>query len=103
MIAGLTSGFSSVVQLSLDKRFFRIQRFNQPKLCKLHKLPFSSQLVSTRWYLTTSPKYLSVKCSVSGKANGGIGFEGESHAYPFWLSLIKEAFWALRSLLAFLF
>ncbi|XP_068658501.1 uncharacterized protein [Aristolochia californica] len=33
MIAGLTSGFSSVVQLSLDKRFFRIQRFNQPKLC----------------------------------------------------------------------
>ncbi|XP_068664236.1 uncharacterized protein [Aristolochia californica] len=93
MIAGLTTGYSGV---------HLIMRFNRGTLCKLDKRPCSSQLISTRWSVKRFPKNFSVKCTVSGKANEDIGFEDEFHADPFWLSFIREAFGALRSLLAFL-
>ncbi|KAG9457679.1 hypothetical protein H6P81_002187 [Aristolochia fimbriata] len=102
MIAGLTCGNSGLVHLSFDKRFPGIQRFSRAKLCNLDELPLSPQQISTRWNGKSIPKYLSVKCSVYGRANRDFEFDDEFREDPFWLSFIKEALGAVRSLLAFL-
>ncbi|KAL2544092.1 uncharacterized protein Fot_13325 [Forsythia ovata] len=103
---------------------------NNPAVCIIHpKLPFQNhnprkcgfnkcqngvRLLTTRVnYVTTRipgvriPYHLqqhsSTKCFVSARGNyHNSSFNGDSDIEPFWLNAMKEAIWAVRTLLAFL-
>ncbi|XP_077230840.1 uncharacterized protein LOC143863927 isoform X2 [Tasmannia lanceolata] len=99
MISGLTYA-SGLIQASSCKLPFRIQRPNEAKLRYSNK--FQLVLGNGRLRYGSSDARL-INCSASERNNyQALRFEDESHSDPFWLSLIKEAFWALRSLLVFL-
>ncbi|XP_077236219.1 uncharacterized protein LOC143877839 isoform X3 [Tasmannia lanceolata] len=99
MIFGLTYA-SGLVQASISKLPFRIQRPNETKLRYSNKFWLVSEKGSRIRH--TSLDARRINCSASGRNYRELRFEDESSSDPFWLSPIKESFWALRSLLVFL-
>ncbi|XP_077236218.1 uncharacterized protein LOC143877839 isoform X2 [Tasmannia lanceolata] len=90
----------SLVQASISKLPFRIQRPNETKLRYSNKFWLVSEKGSRIRH--TSLDARRINCSASGRNYRELRFEDESSSDPFWLSPIKESFWALRSLLVFL-
>ncbi|KAJ8647285.1 hypothetical protein MRB53_000308 [Persea americana] len=97
MISALLPQSSVFSTLSCPKLPFRHQRSKDPKLISrliprklLVRGPFRSPSV--------------IKCNVSGRSGQGFRLKDvkEFHPEPFWLSLSKEAFGVLRSLIVFL-
>ncbi|XP_058079569.1 uncharacterized protein LOC131227773 isoform X2 [Magnolia sinica] len=96
MISVSTYQFSGSIQPSLLKLPFPIQRFKEAKLV--------TRGISSNQFWNPFRSRLCIKCAVSGRSNRELRSEEDRlRPEPFWSTLIKEAFWGLRSLLVFLF
>eukprot|EP00268_Persea_americana_P018681 TRINITY_DN1941_c0_g1_i5.p1 TRINITY_DN1941_c0_g1~~TRINITY_DN1941_c0_g1_i5.p1 ORF type:complete len:158 (-),score=19.63 TRINITY_DN1941_c0_g1_i5:565-1038(-) len=102
MISALLPQSSVFSTLSCPKLPFRHQRSKDPKLISRLKV----DLQIPRKLLVRGPfrSPSVIKCNVSGRSGQGFRLKDvkEFHPEPFWLSLSKEAFGVLRSLIVFL-
>ncbi|KAJ4973324.1 hypothetical protein NE237_006498 [Protea cynaroides] len=97
-----SSGF---VHLGSPKLPFRIQRSSAARFEGSNSIRFVSRRIWGRRNWCSIDSLTHIKCAASsGRNQQELRFsEDEYRSEPFWSSLIKEAFWALRSLLVFLF